>query len=417
LSSPLFRAQVRAHAQDAWLGRIVLIRPVSFTVFCTIAAAMSIALLAYLAVGEYTRKARVVGILAPEQGVARIVAQQTGVVQSVLVREGDEIAKDATLVTIADARTNARSEDVAATVHARFQERDGALAAQRARTIEAAASEQASILARKVGLERELAQIDSEIDTQKLRAQLATRTAMRSRELEVIGFLSAANADRDREGAIEQESRSLSLDRTRLGTMREINVADLDLETARARSQAQVAAIDLQRASLGQERTEHELQYRASIAAPADGTIAAVLVEPGQTVTPGATLATLVPRGASLEAQLFTPSRSIGFLHMGQEVQLRYLAYPHQKFGSHRARVTGISATPLLPAEMGFTPPDGAREPMYRIKAALVTQAINAYGRSEPLQSGMQVEADVMLDRRRLIEWIFDPLFSLAGRA
>ena len=80
MSSPLFRAQVRAHAQDAWLGRIVLIRPVSFTVFCTIAAAMSIALLTYLGLGEYTRKARVVGILAPEQGVARIVAQQTGVV-------------------------------------------------------------------------------------------------------------------------------------------------------------------------------------------------------------------------------------------------------------------------------------------------------------------------------------------------
>lgn len=403
--------------QDAWLGRIVLIRPVSFTVFCSFAAAMSIALMAYLMFGEYTRKARVVGILAPEQGVARIIAQQTGVIESVLVHEGDEIAKDATLLTIADGRTNPRREDVAATVHARFEERDRALMAQRTRTLEAAASEQASILARKTGLERELAQLDSEIDTQRLRAQLARRTAMRSRELEVIGFLSAANADRDGEGAIEQDSRQLSLDRTRLGTLREIEVARLDLETSRARSQAQVAAIDLQRASLGQERVEHELQYRASIAAPADGLVAAVLVEPGQTVTPGMTLATLVPRGASLEAQLFTASRSIGFVHVGQEVQLRYLAYPHQKFGSHRARVTGISSTPLMPAEMGFTPPDGAREPMYRIKAALLTQAIAAYGRSEPLQPGMQVEADVMLDRRRLIEWIFDPLFSLAGRA
>jgi membrane fusion protein len=29
----------------------------------------------------------------------------------------------------------------------------------------------------------------------------------------------------------------------------------------------------------------------------------------------------------------------------------------------------------------------------------------------------MQVEADVLLDRRRLIEWVFEPLASLAGRA
>jgi membrane fusion protein len=98
-------------------------------------------------------------------------------------------------------------------------------------------------------------------------------------------------------------------------------------------------------------------------------------------------------------------------------VQLRYLAYPHQKFGSHRARVIAVSSTPLLPGEMGFTPPDGTREPLYRIKAALAAQDIVAYGRSERLQPGMQVEADILLDRRRLIEWIFDPLFSLAGRA
>ena len=28
----------------------------------------------------------------------------------------------------------------------------------------------------------------------------------------------------------------------------------------------------------------------------------------------------------------------------------------------------------------------------------------------------MQVEADILLDRRRLIEWIFEPLISLSGR-
>jgi membrane fusion protein len=42
---------------------------------------------------------------------------------------------------------------------------------------------------------------------------------------------------------------------------------------------------------------------------------------------------------------------------------------------------------------------------------------VAAYGRDEPLQAGMQVEANVFLDRRRLIEWVFEPLFSLAGRA
>jgi membrane fusion protein len=133
-------------------------------------------------------------------------------------------------------------------------------------------------------------------------------------------------------------------------------------------------------------------------------------------VTAGTTLATILPADAPLEAHLFAPSRSIGFVRAGQDVLLRYVAYPHQKFGSHAGRVTAIARNPLLPADLNFTPPDGSREPLYRIKVELASQTLAAYGRQEPLRAGMQVEADIQLDRRRLIEWIFEPLLALAGR-
>ncbi len=172
----------------------------------------------------------------------------------------------------------------------------------------------------------------------------------------------------------------------------------------------------MQRAAIDQERIERDLQYHAAIVAPSAGSIATVLVEPGQMVTPGTVLATLIPTGSTLEAHLYAPSRSIGFVHEGEEVLLRYLAYPHQKFGLHRATIVAVSRNPMLPGELGFTPIDGTREPVYRIKATLDSQAIRAYDHLERLQPGMQFEADIMLDRRRLIEWIFEPLLGLAGR-
>ena len=55
-------------------------------------------------------------------------------------------------------------------------------------------------------------------------------------------------------------------------------------------------------------------------------------------------------------------------------------------------------------------------EPYYRITVALAQQAITAYGKPEPLKPGMLLDADVMGEKRRLIEWIFEPLYSLAGR-
>jgi membrane fusion protein len=190
-----------------------------------------------------------------------------------------------------------------------------------------------------------------------------------------------------------------------------------EADTARSRARAQLASLDAQRAALEQERVDRILQNRAAIVAPAAGTIGAMLVERGQMVTTGTTLATLIPAGTTLEGHLYSPSRSIGFVRAGQDVLLRYLAYPHQKFGMHRATVTAVSRSAVSAGELGFVPPDSGREPLYRIKVALDAQAVRAYGRLEPLQPGMQVEADILLDRRHLIEWIFEPLLGLAGRA
>lgn len=52
---------------------------------------------------------------------------------------------------------------------------------------------------------------------------------------------------------------------------------------------------------------------------------------------------------------------------------------------------------------------------MYRIAVTLDRQAVQAYGRDVPLQPGMQLDADILLDQRRLYEWVFEPLFTLAG--
>lgn len=58
---------------------------------------------------------------------------------------------------------------------------------------------------------------------------------------------------------------------------------------------------------------------------------------------------------------------------------------------------------------------DGDTQPYYRVVVALDRQTVEAYGRPEPLKPGMLLEADIMGERRRLIEWIFEPLYSLKG--
>ena len=413
---PLFRAESEQARASAWLGRVVLARPLSFTVLTALSLAIALALGAYFVFGDYTRKARVQGALAPVDGVVKGIAQQAGRVEGLDVAEGLQVFRDEVLLTVVDPRS---SDAVPAgdAIGRRILERRRALAQQRQFLAAAMQMETAALVQRRGGLDREMAQLDLEIASQLARDELAQRALSRMRRLEAQGFVSALALDRERDASMEHAARVESLHRTRIALARERSAMDHEIAAAEARGRAQLASLDVQGASLEQERIERELQHRIDIVAPSPGLVATVLVEPGQTVSTGTTLATIIPTGAPLEAHLYAPSRSIGFVRPGQEVLLRYPAYPHQKFGVHRGRIASIARSALPPAELGFAPADGSREPLYRIKVQLPAQSIEAYGQPEPLKAGMQVEADILLDRRRLIEWIFEPLLSLSGRA
>ena len=163
-------------------------------------------------------------------------------------------------------------------------------------------------------------------------------------------------------------------------------------------------------------------RQRLVIRAPQDGALGAVMVAPGQGVTPTTPLASLTPPEARWQAQLLAPASVIGFLRPQQTVLLRYQAFPYQKFGHQPGQVLHVSRTPLSASELAglslshSAPGMTAAEPLYRVTVALDPQAVSANSQTLPLAAGMQLEADVLLDRRRLIEWLFEPVLGLAGR-
>ena len=136
-------------------------------------------------------------------------------------------------------------------------------------------------------------------------------------------------------------------------------------------------------------------------------------------------LLSIVPAGSKLEAHLFSPSRAIGFVRPSQRVLLRYQAFPYQKFGHHAGVVASVSRSAISPGELpqqlsalaDLSGEAGASEPVYRITVDLASQAVVAYGEPVRLQPGMQLEAHVHIESRRLIEWVLDPLFTLTGKS
>jgi len=416
----LFRPEVLEGRQRDWLGNIQLIRPVSLAVLTTLVAVCVVALAAFLALGEYTRKARVSGVLVPDQGVIRLMAPQGAVVLESHVTEGHAVHRGDVLYVLGVGQATL-SGDTQAAVQTSLaaRERSLQLASRQSNSLEQA--QLAAIGGQLEDMRRELTSIGVEADLQRQRLALAQQAQSRFESLRADNFVSSAQVQTKAEEVLGLKAALQGLERQRSAHLREVAGLEAKRRELPIRGQASRGEIDRDLALLSQQSAESEARQRIVVRAPQDGLVTGVLAAVGQTVTPGVALASLLPADAKLQAHLYAPSSAVGFLRPDQKVQLRYQAFPYQKFGHQSGAVIQVSRSPLQATELASLPLQigagaGSTEPMYRITVQLDQQSVAAYGQAQPLSPGMQLEADVLLDKRRLIEWLFEPVLGITGR-
>jgi membrane fusion protein len=414
--SSLFRPEALETQRQAWLGDIQLIRPLSLALLTAVVLVMLAAVLAFLWWGEYTRKARVAGVLVPEAGVLRIVPPQDALVLERHAAEGARVKRGDTLFVLSLERSSAAG-DTQASVQRSLRERERSLADSAAQQALLTQTQLGAIDQRLADMRRERGQRAAEAALQRQRIALASDAYKRLESLRGENFVSPAQVQAKQEELLALQAQAQALEREAAAHERAIDALEAERRELPLRARARQGEFDRERAELAQQAAESEARRRLVVRAPSDGIVSAVLAQPGQAVSPAVALASLVPADAQLQAHLYAPSSAVGFVRPDQTVLLRYQAYAYQKFGHQRGRVLQVSRTPLPAADpaalFGQRP---AQEPLYRITVALDRQDVSAYGQAHALVPGMQLEADVLLDRRRLIEWIFEPLLGLTGR-
>lgn len=417
----LFRPEVaEAHRQN-WLGQVQLVRPPSLSLL-TIAVLVVLALvLAFLFIGEYTRKARISGVLVPDLGVIRLVPPVQGRVLERHVSEGQAVrAGDLMFVLTLEGST--LSSEVQQRVQRSLQERQRSLEDAARQQALLAEGELLSLQRRLDEMKREQQQIDAELVLHRQRMALAEQSLERLESLSRDQFISAAQVQTKREEVIGLQAQAQALERQGAALARDRAALEGERRGLPLQLKARQGAIERDLATLAREAAEQDAVRQVVVRAPQDGTVSAVLAEPGQSVSPASALASIVPAGAQLQAHLFAPSGAVGFLRPQQEVRLRFEAFPYQKFGHQNGHVLQVSRTPLAAPELAGLPlsvpmgPDGLAEPMFRITVAMDQPELQAFGSRQPLVAGMRMEADVLLERRRLIEWLFAPVLGLTSR-
>ncbi|HHW4680737.1 MAG TPA: HlyD family efflux transporter periplasmic adaptor subunit, partial [Xylella taiwanensis] len=413
----LFRKEILEAKRTSWLGGISLIQPIKAWLLVLASSIMALLVVLFLCLGTYTRRSSVTGQLVPSQGLVTVVAPATGMVSQIKVSEGSNALSGQILALVTVPRTTVASGDATKALEQRLQERRQGLSMGQQAQMQVLSAQTSGIEAQLSAAQRELAQIEIEIATRQKQIQIANETLQRLKQLEDARYVGTLQIKQQESTVLDYTSQMQSMQRQAIMTRRSIAQLQQSLRELPGQYQNSEASYRRELAQLEQEQVETEARGALSVVSPIDGIVATQIVKPQQTVQAGQPMLSLLPVNGELEAELLLPSRAIGFIEQGDEVRLRYQAYPYQKFGHQRGRVSRISRSALTSGELGALIGDTRQaEPYYRVIVKIPQQSITAYGRQELLKPGMLIDADILSEKRRLIEWIFEPLYSLRGK-
>lgn len=192
-----------------------------------------------------------------------------------------------------------------------------------------------------------------------------------------------------------------------------------DLHVERMAAVSRLNQLEQQQVKAKFQRTNLELR------APQTGRVKELATTTlGAVVQPGTVLVSLVPKAEPLLAEVMIDNQDIGFVHPGQSVRLKLAAYPFQRYGMLAGSVKTIIAdsqdfankrqevAASTASESGV-----ASTTAFKATIVLQNQQLQAGDRQLPLAAGMQLSAEIVQDRRTVLQYLLSPLQRVVSEA
>lgn len=410
----LFREEVISHQSYKLDGEVIIATHTAFTRIAAFLVAIVFIGVIFLLWGEYHRKEVVSGYLRPTSGLNKVYPSAHGLIEDIFVNEGDSVSKGQVLAKI---KLDQEISSGTGANNAIIQQ----LHLQKALINQNIANTQHLFETDYRRLEERIKYVASTRKHIQLQHELLVqRISLHQRKVEDLQSLTKAGFTSQKE-LENQQDLLLTLEQQRekntaqiLETHESLKQLHHQLNQLPTKHNDQIGNLNSQLADINKHISQTEAQRSVSIVSHKDGVVTSLLVNTGTMATTGRPLMTIMPKDALFEAVLYVPTRAYGFVVEGQQTRIRYQAFPYQRFGLYEGHIKEVSKAVILPNETVL--PVTLNEPVYQVIVELKHQWAAAYGDAIPLQSGMLLEADIMIDKRSLFDWLFDPIISVKGK-
>lgn len=412
--SSLFRDEVVASQSDRLYGEVVLNQAFSTRLLTALIVGIVAAAALFVGLGKYSRIETAKGILVPAGQSSKVFALRSGIVSALLVKDGEAVVAGQKLAVVTSDQPSSGGERYTEEGVAALGAQEG-LARERIELVgDRSLNERVRLTATLDGLVAQRANLAGQLALQQ---QMVASSRKLYEQLGPVidkGFVSKVEVERRKQAYISAQQQEMQV-KTQLDNV-DAQISQVKAQIASLPTEANVSVLDAQTALQGyrQQKTRLESERAFSVNAPISGRVTALQSSLGKTVGGQVPMMTILGENVQIEADVYVPSRAIGFIKPKQEVRLLYDAFPYQRFGSFKGTVVTISRVILAPNELDA--PLKIEEPVYKVKVQLDRQSIAAFGDQLPVQPGMTLTANIVLERLSFWDWLMAPLRAVTKR-
>ncbi|EIW6806500.1 HlyD family secretion protein [Salmonella enterica] len=418
----MFRQEALDNRKMKWRGRAILLpgMPLWLTMLGSIA--FITAFLTFVIAGTYSRRVNVSGEVTTWPRAVNIYSGVQGFIVRQFVHEGQSIKKGDPIYQI-DVSKSTRSGVVTDN-----QRRDIENQLVRVDNIISRLAESKKITLNTLEKQRlqysDAFRLSSDIIRQAAEGIKIMKNNMENyRNYQSKGLITQDQLTNQVALYYQQQNNLLSLSGQNEQNALQITSLESQIQTQAADFDNRIYQMELQRYELQKELVDTDVGGEIIIRALSDGKVDSLSVTVGQMVNAGDSFLQVIPENIeNYYLIIWVPNDAVPYISAGDKVNIRYEAFPAEKFGQFSATVKTISRTPASTQEMltyKGAPQNtlGISVPWYKVIVKPEKQIISYDGKSLPLENGMKAESTLFLEKRRIYQWMLSPFYDMKHSA
>lgn len=417
MSRKLFRQEAIDHQRSYWKGKVILFKGVSPVIVSACCLSFFLSLIAMLYFFHFTQRIDVAGEVITLPHPLNISSPQVGSVSKQLVQVGDVVKKGAVLFEL-DVSRNTNAGNVSDTTLSMIQ----AKIANAEEIVKKLKTNKDDFIAT---TQRQIKRYEHSLAETETLLTTATQgmTKMESSLRNYNTYLKKGLINKDQYNNqhslyVQQQNAYQSLATQKMQLELQLTQSRSDITVKSAEMDNQIAAQYNQLSDYQTQLIENSANSKILIKSTIDGRVESVAVTPGQMIDAGSSLAQIKQlTDVRYYLQLWLPDNSLPYVKIGDIVNIRYAAFPSDKFGQFSGKVKSISSMPATRRELtdynnnlvsSNNPPT-----LYKAIIDIKEKEFIYKNKKLVLSNGLKATSVVFMEERPLYQWLFSPVYKV----